>query len=241
MTKDALYTLDELAQVTGVTPRTIRYYTSEGLLPPPHARGRFALYGEAHRNRLRLIVLLKQALMPLAAMRVSLSHVTDAQIAALLAQNDAGGDSLKSFESGEAFPLEVSAVGTPLGEQADAYQALAVALSGRRGVGNSERSGSKKSSPDRRQRRALLVSARLKPDHSGEDDSGEMEASGGAEETGQDTGTIQASNLKVDKSESWQRILLAPGVELHVRTPDTPHAREHLDQVIAEAKSLFKP
>ena len=47
--------VDELAERTGVTVRTIRWYQSEGLLPPPGRRGREARYGPAHVERLDLI------------------------------------------------------------------------------------------------------------------------------------------------------------------------------------------
>ena len=44
--------VDELAERTGVSVRTIRYYQSEGLLPPPGRLGREARYGPAHLERL---------------------------------------------------------------------------------------------------------------------------------------------------------------------------------------------
>lgn len=47
--------VDELAERTGMTVRTIRYYQSEGLLPPPGRNGREARYGSAHLDRLHLI------------------------------------------------------------------------------------------------------------------------------------------------------------------------------------------
>jgi DNA-binding transcriptional MerR regulator len=47
--------VDELAERTGVTVRTIRYYQSEGLLPLPGRAGREARYGPAHVERLDLI------------------------------------------------------------------------------------------------------------------------------------------------------------------------------------------
>ena len=47
--------VEELAERTGVTVRTIRYYQSEGLLPPPGRLGREARYGRAHVERLDLI------------------------------------------------------------------------------------------------------------------------------------------------------------------------------------------
>lgn len=47
--------VDELAERSGVTVRTIRFYQSEGLLPLPGRHGREARYGPAHVERLDLI------------------------------------------------------------------------------------------------------------------------------------------------------------------------------------------
>jgi DNA-binding transcriptional MerR regulator len=47
--------VDELARRAGVSVRTIRFYQSEGLLPPPGRLGREARYGRAHVERLDLI------------------------------------------------------------------------------------------------------------------------------------------------------------------------------------------
>ena len=44
MSEEATYTIGELAERAGVTPRTIRYYTAEGLLPRPDTRGQYARY-----------------------------------------------------------------------------------------------------------------------------------------------------------------------------------------------------
>jgi DNA-binding transcriptional MerR regulator len=51
--------VDELAERTGVTVRTIRYYQSEGLLPPPGRLGREARYDATHVERLDLIAELR--------------------------------------------------------------------------------------------------------------------------------------------------------------------------------------
>ena len=44
--------LTELSKRTGVPPRTIRLYITRGLLPGPMRRGRGALYGQEHLERL---------------------------------------------------------------------------------------------------------------------------------------------------------------------------------------------
>src|SRR5579864_8756583 len=49
------YTIDQLAQASGVTVRNIRAHQSRGLLPPPEVRGRTGFYTREHLDRLRLI------------------------------------------------------------------------------------------------------------------------------------------------------------------------------------------
>lgn len=56
-----LRTIDELAAATGLTVRTVRFYASKGLLPPPLLRGRVGLYDPGHLARLRLIRELQEA------------------------------------------------------------------------------------------------------------------------------------------------------------------------------------
>jgi DNA-binding transcriptional MerR regulator len=47
-----LYNIDELADLGGVTRRTVRYYVQEGLLPAPLGVGRGRHYGQTHLDRL---------------------------------------------------------------------------------------------------------------------------------------------------------------------------------------------
>src|SRR5215210_3511520 len=86
MTGEPSYTIGELAGMAGVTPRTIRYYTAEGLLPPPDTRGRYALYGEDHLRRLQLIARLKDAYLPLSEIRARLEQLTAEQVRQVLAE-----------------------------------------------------------------------------------------------------------------------------------------------------------
>ena len=59
----------ELAERAGVTQRTIRYYVSEGLLPPPAGRGQRRAYNEEHLQQLERIQRLKLAYLPLHEIR----------------------------------------------------------------------------------------------------------------------------------------------------------------------------
>src|SRR3954454_682893 len=51
----AALTIDQLAERSGISVRTIRFYAGRGLLPPPQLRGRTGLYGPHHLTRLELV------------------------------------------------------------------------------------------------------------------------------------------------------------------------------------------
>ena len=70
-----LRTIDELAAVTGLTVRTVRFYASKGLLPPPLLRGRVGLYDPGHLARLRLIRELQEAGFTLTAIERFIDHI----------------------------------------------------------------------------------------------------------------------------------------------------------------------
>jgi DNA-binding transcriptional MerR regulator len=63
------YSLEELAEASGVPARTIRYYQSKGTLPHPERRGRDGVYGDSHLERLRLIAELQDRGLRLDAIR----------------------------------------------------------------------------------------------------------------------------------------------------------------------------
>lgn len=67
--------IDDLAQRAGVPNRTIRYYTQQGLLPPPTLRGRVGYYDASHVERLRLIKELQEKrFLPLSVIRTVIRH-----------------------------------------------------------------------------------------------------------------------------------------------------------------------
>jgi len=86
MADSSRFTISELAEAAGTTPRTVRYYTAEGLLPPPDSRGRFAIYSTEHLDILVLINRLKQAFQPLNAIRERLNGLKAADIRSILSR-----------------------------------------------------------------------------------------------------------------------------------------------------------
>lgn len=78
-------TIQELARAAGVTTRTIRYYVEQGVLPPPE-RGRPAEYTEEHMRRLDLIRRLKEQYLPLEEIRDMLQRLSPEEVERLAEQ-----------------------------------------------------------------------------------------------------------------------------------------------------------
>lgn len=76
--RPAPYKMKQLEEMTGVSRETVRFYISEGLLPPPVKSARnMAWYSERHVELLRLITRLQnEQFLPLRAIR-SLVHGTE--------------------------------------------------------------------------------------------------------------------------------------------------------------------
>jgi DNA-binding transcriptional MerR regulator len=55
-----MHNIDELAHLSGTSSRTIRFYNTQGLLPPPLMRGRVAYYDQKHLSILQIIKDLKE-------------------------------------------------------------------------------------------------------------------------------------------------------------------------------------
>jgi DNA-binding transcriptional MerR regulator len=74
------YTIDELADLAGVTVRTVRYYVSQGLLPVDVTPGPGPKYDDGHLARLRLVKRLQRDHLPLAEIRRRLEDLPDDEI-----------------------------------------------------------------------------------------------------------------------------------------------------------------
>jgi DNA-binding transcriptional MerR regulator len=83
-TDEVTLSLTELATVAGVTPRTVRYYIGQGLLPGPDELGRGARYSAGHLDRLALIRRLQREHLPLAEIRTRLGELDDEEVHALV-------------------------------------------------------------------------------------------------------------------------------------------------------------
>lgn len=74
------YTIDDLAAVSRVPSRTIRFYQSKGLLEAPTMKGRVAFYDQRHVDRLALIAQLQDRGLRIEAIRELVKRIDEGEV-----------------------------------------------------------------------------------------------------------------------------------------------------------------
>ncbi len=193
------YSLTELADLAGVTPRTVRYYMSQGLLPSSGSSGPGAKYDDAHLGRLRLVRKLQREHLPLAEIRQRLAGLDDAAIATLADQPPEVADpqdSALDYIRRVLGPPPASLMRWPgIGERPAASYALAA-----------------------------------EPGHP------QPLAAARAPIT---LGVEPAPGRNFERSQ-WERIPLAPDIELHVRRPLPRPLAKQVDRLVSIARDLLE-
>jgi DNA-binding transcriptional MerR regulator len=171
MDRNPTYDLQELCTEAGVTPRTVRYYIQQGLLPAPESQGPSTRYGQGHLDRLRLIRDLQAEHQPLAVIRQRLESLGDDDVRRLV----------KSLSSQKPAPSSaVDYVRSVLGESPPRYA----------------------------MRQAAPATSMPQPSTPGR--------------------------------AQWERLALAPDVELHVRRPLTREINRRVEKLLALARQIFE-
>ena len=211
MSEEKNYTISELAEAAKVTIRTIRYYVTEDVLPPPLGSSRASVYAEEHLNRLRLIKILKEEFLPLQEIRTLLSGLDHEAVLELLAEREReevppDAASAKSYlKSLLAPPASVAETPVLMRHKVEAQQARGSSLPG---------------SP-------LQTSPLPLP----------------AKEEALAPGFAESKPLPPEPEAGahlWQRIELAPGVELHVKAEAVaPSLRSKIEQLLKVARQLL--
>ena len=217
MPDDERYSLTELADLGGVTPRTVRYYLAQGLLPSVGSSGPGSKYDPGHLARLRLIRRLQAEHLPLAEIRRRLEALTDDEIAGLAGQaeppppSDSAFDYLRSVLDGSSA-LRRFAEAPPAPVRLPPPR---LSRSGPSDVGTALRR------PVMSSRDAVSESV-PKPYGTAE----EREAPAPAGRT-------------VERSQ-WERVGITPDVEIHIRRPLVRAQHKQVDRLIAIARELLE-
>lgn len=240
MTDEHHYTISELAQVADVTPRTIRYYTTEGLLPPPDTRGRYALYSDTHLLRLRLIARLKDAYLPLSEIKTRLEHISNEQMQQLLI-TEAQPTPPNNASDYIAQVLGKRNMPPPIGVETSRKRA--------RNLGVTDHPSMQAHAPfdqvsPKEENKEILPQPPLQlgyVESISEENSVQRPTSLLSRLAPPDqTNPEDATGEILETSERWQRIVLAPGVELHILEPMTPKQREQIEQLITHARTWLE-
>ncbi len=240
------YTIGQLAELAGVTPRTIRYYAAEGLLPRPDARGQYALYGEQHLLRLQLIGRLKATYLPLGEIKARIEHLDSAQIRALLdeqrdspAPPTSAADYLAQVRAHQQAPQSTR----HLAERAEPYAAAEKPLRSLRPPAAPASATAAPAAPAYAFAAPIAAPATAAPRT-------EEAAATPPPQAGLLRRLLPQRRARADAAASkeqspqveqrWRRVDLAPGVELHIREPAAPALHQRIDQLIALAHDLFE-
>jgi DNA-binding transcriptional MerR regulator len=81
------YSMKELCRAAGVTERTVRFYIQEGLLPSPQGSRSASRYGYEHWLRLEIILKLKENYLPLREIKIRLEHISVPELELMAREN----------------------------------------------------------------------------------------------------------------------------------------------------------
>jgi DNA-binding transcriptional MerR regulator len=196
--------LTDLARQADVTPRTVRYYIGQGLLPGPIGQGPAAHYDGLHLDRLRLIKRLQLQHLPLADIRARLESLGDDEISMLATEvePDRGSESTGAPGQSALAYIRTVLAGSPLA--GGTTPALTASTTHASTAARAREPTADYGAPP------WLQPPPPKPRPPGSDRS------------------------------TWERISLAPDIELHVRRPLAPQSIKQLDQLLDAARKLLR-
>jgi DNA-binding transcriptional MerR regulator len=250
MQEETHHTIGELADKAGVTPRTIRYYTAEGLLPAPETRGRYALYADEHLRRLQLIARLKEAYLPLEEIKAYMRELTAEQVRQLLAQYDQAPEPETPTSAADYIsqvlnvwsvpPMQVKGSLKPAQKTPDTETA-GFRLRAPTAPGGPEQERAERAetpAPPPRLGFAEPLAPPAAASQAPPAPPAAAPARGGLLKRLVPQRRETAAQPEAAE-ETWQRVGLAPGVELHIREPLPADLRERIARLIEQARELF--
>ncbi len=232
---DDPYTLADLARLADVTPRTIRYYLHQGLLPSPEPAGPATRYGEGHLLRLRLIRRLQRDHLPLAEIRIRLEGMDDGALEAAVAAIDnsppapevSGGETLAfvrqlmaragiapRFQDGPGSrPAGTFEPSVPDGFPVRDWPASSPAAPAPADPSPMPSHPSPLTAPEP----SIVVHRAMPPA----------------------TPAVSPGPRPGPDRSTWERLAITPDVEIHVRRPLDRHANKRVERLVRIARELF--
>jgi DNA-binding transcriptional MerR regulator len=225
-----IYSLAELAALTGLPPRTIRYYVAEGLIPSPGREGPGTRYPESTLARLRLIARLRDAHQPLAEIKSRLKALGEDELVALLAEpspeppSDSAIDYIRGVlgerTRGTAPGISSPMMASPL-TPAQAPMAMAFLAQAPEPAQTPQPAQTPRPAAPSNPAVPLSIAPISTP----------------AVLSSPTAASNPEASQAFDRSQ-WDRISLAEGIELHVRRPMSRRDNRMVDRLVAFARQL---
>ena len=228
MAADTPYSIADLARLTDVTPRTVRYYIAQGLLPAPGESGPGAHYGPPHLDRLQLIRRLQRQHLPLAEIRIRLAALSDSQIGEALR----AGEAQPTPDSGSALDY----IRTVLGSSPTAQG---------RSSSPSAPSVSMPAAPAPPTPRLMMAPPMPAADAVRESTPFPEMSVAASLATAPERRAVEARSKPkppeptIERSQ-WERLSLGPNVELHIRRPLSRLEQKRVDRLITIARQVLQ-
>ncbi len=226
MTDEQHLDLAELCRLADVTPRTVRFYIAQGLLPGPSGRGPASRYSAAHLQRLRLIKRLQQQYLPLAKIRRALDQF-DVETSGMSASSAAALPSSAAPGAPPAPGASTSEAPAPAGASALDYIRSVLAPPSVESVACKAVDALPTDAADL----GPAPPAAQAPD--------ERESVGRRAASAPAASRLQLSWQRPSRSQ-WERISLSPDVELHIRRPLSPKDHKTVARLTRFAADLFE-
>lgn len=230
MSPDVSFTIADLARLTGLNVRTIRYWIAQGLIPASGESGPGAHYGQGHLDRLRLIKRLQADYLPNAEIRRRLAPLSDEEVAQLVAEGEAATprpvtsalDYVRGLLGGPANqPDEPS-----LARQVTPAAPAALPTSARRPPDG----------PPPRLAFAMATRSAALADDSSIEGAGDALAMPRMRDAGPPQ---QPTESPMPERSQWERLSLGPNVELHIRRPLSRPEQRRVERLITIARQVF--
>ncbi|HUG30446.1 MAG TPA: MerR family transcriptional regulator [Candidatus Limnocylindria bacterium] len=238
MSTEAAYSIADLARLTGVSVRTIRYYLAQGLLPTSGESGPGAHYGDGHLHRLQLTRRLQEQHLPLAEIRRRLAELTDAEVATLVATPPEPAQATTS----SALDYIKTVLGTEPAELATPPSPAMLKLA-------AVPPGTDRRGPSLLRRAAQPGIPRMR-DEPAPTPGGDPAASGAVAEVpvaflpsdlqGSPPEPRTATEPPGPERSQWDRLSLGPNVEIHVRRPLSRLEQRRVERLITIARQVLK-
>jgi DNA-binding transcriptional MerR regulator len=227
------YAIGDLAGLAGITPRTVRYYIAQGLLPGPAGSGPGAHYTESHLARLRLIRRLQRQHQPLSEIRQRLAMLGDPDVAELLAEDEPPEQA--PADSALEYVRSILGTGPPSGVP----PALAVAAPAAAPAPRQPAAGQ---APTRLLRAFAMPRLRDVPAAPPPALQTEGVASAVAEAAGGYDAVAAAAPVapETEQRSQWDRIGLTPNIEIHVRRPLSRLENRRVERLITIARQVLR-